>query len=106
FDSYVREHGRSDLVPVVQAHGARQRLQLEHELPGIGERRYSVLEPIGATGWSLHLALSHDAILADLRRQGLWLGLGAGGATLVVAVLVRRLARRITVPLSELTGSA
>ncbi|GAB2651410.1 SpoIIE family protein phosphatase [Arenimonas aestuarii] len=106
FETYVRENGRDDLAAVVQAHAARQHLQFEHELPGLGERRYSVLEPIGASGWSLHLALSHDAILADLRRQGLWLALGASVATLVVAVLVRRLARRITVPLSELTGSA
>lgn len=103
---YMREYGREDLAPVQQAHALRQPLELEHTLAGTGERRYSVLTPIGSTGWSLQLALSHDAILADLRRQGLWLALGAALATLVVAVLVRRLAKRITVPLSELTGSA
>lgn len=106
FDSYLHDRGRSDLAPVAEAHASRQWLEVEHQLPGSGERRYSVLAPIGSTGWSLHLALSHDAILADLRRQGLWLALGGGIATLVVAVMVRRLAKRITVPLSELTGSA
>lgn len=104
--TFIRERGRQDLVPIAEAHALRQPLELEHVLPGTGERRYSVLTPIGSTGWSFKLALSHDAILADLRRQGLWLALGAAFATLVVAVLVRRLAKRITVPLSELTGSA
>ena len=31
FDSYVRENGRDDLVPIAQAHAARQRLQLDNQ---------------------------------------------------------------------------
>jgi sigma-B regulation protein RsbU (phosphoserine phosphatase) len=103
--SYMQQAGRTDLAPIEAARAAQQPLQLTHTLP-TGETRFSVLTPVADTGWTLQLSLSHEVILEDLRRLGRWLAVGALVATGVLAILVRRLARRITVPLSELTGSA
>ncbi|TNJ35712.1 SpoIIE family protein phosphatase [Arenimonas terrae] len=105
FASLMRESGRVDLAPVEAARLAGTPLELTHTLP-TGETRFSVLTPVVDTGWTLQLSLSHEVILQDLRQLGRWLAVGAGLATVVLAVLVRRLARRITVPLSELTSSA
>ncbi|WP_146907150.1 SpoIIE family protein phosphatase [Arenimonas daejeonensis] len=103
---YIEAEGRGDLRPIEAARARGERIELTHVVPANGERRFSVLAPIGGSGWTLQLALSHNIVLGELRRQALWLALGGLLATLVVAVLVQRLARRITVPLSELTGSA
>lgn len=104
--SYIAQAGRSDLAPLEAARAAGQAFEMMHTVPGTGERRFSVLLPIGESGWSLHLALAEEAILADLQRRVFWLTLGGLLMTLLFAVLMRRLARRITVPLSELAGSA
>jgi sigma-B regulation protein RsbU (phosphoserine phosphatase) len=104
--SYMQQHGRTDLGPIEAGRAAGEPMELTHTLPRSGETRFSVLAPVADTGWTLQLSLSHAVILEDLRRLGWWLALGAAIATGVLAILVRRLARRITVPLSELTGSA
>ncbi|MFC5571004.1 SpoIIE family protein phosphatase [Lysobacter yangpyeongensis] len=103
---FIAQRGRSDLQPLEAARSAQQRLEMTHTLPGTGETRTSVLEPIGDTGWSLQLALSHDAILADLKRTVTLLGAFALIALGLATLAVRRLARRITTPLRDLTGSA
>lgn len=103
---YIAAEGRSDLAPLDAARAAGQPLEMTHVVPATGERKFSVFTPVGDSGWGLQLVMTHRAILADLQRQALWLALGALVAVALVSWLVRRLARRITVPLSELTGSA
>lgn len=103
---YIATEGRADLAPLEAARAAREPLEMTHEVPATGERKFSVFAPVGDSGWGLQLVMTHRAILADLQRQALWLALAALVAVAVVSWLVRRLARRITVPLSELTGSA
>jgi phosphoserine phosphatase RsbU/P len=106
FARFIAERGRHDLLPLEVARVARQRKEMTHTLPDGSETRYSVLEPIGDTGWSLQLALSHNAILADLERIAWRLGTFALAALGLVTLAVRRMARRITNPLRDLTGSA
>jgi sigma-B regulation protein RsbU (phosphoserine phosphatase) len=103
---YITRFGRSDLAPLEAARAAGRPFEMMHLVPGAKERRFSVLTPLGDSGWSLHLALAEEAILLDLQRRAAWLAAAGLLMSLVFAGLVRRLARRITVPLSELTGSA
>lgn len=103
---YIADGGRSDLAPMEAARAARQRLEFTHVLPGAGEARYSVLEPIGDTGWSLQLALSHTVLLSELKRITTLLAAAALVLLGLATLLVRRMARRITTPLNDLTGSA
>jgi sigma-B regulation protein RsbU (phosphoserine phosphatase) len=104
--SYIAQSGRTDLAPLEAAHAAQQPFEMMHTVPETDERRFSVLTPIGESGWSLHLALAEEALLTDLQHRVAWLTAAGLLMALVFAGLVRRLARRITVPLSELTGSA
>lgn len=102
---YATVNGRRDLLPLEAARVARQRTEMTHTLPD-GDTRFSVLQPIGETGWGLQLSLSHEVILADLK-QTLWLWGTVALVILGLATLaVRRMARRITIPLRDLTGSA
>ncbi|KFN49042.1 SpoIIE family protein phosphatase [Arenimonas composti] len=103
---YIDRHGREDLRPLERAQMSGEPLAFTHVIAPRGETRYSVFTPIGDTGWSLQLSLSHDAILADLRQLALGMSLAALASVALVSLLVRRLAARITVPLSELTTSA
>jgi sigma-B regulation protein RsbU (phosphoserine phosphatase) len=98
--------GRNDLASMEAARIAHRRIDFTHALPHTGETRYSVLEPIGATGWSLQLALSHEPLLATLERTITLLAAAALVALGITTLLVRRMALRITTPLSDLTASA
>ena len=97
---------RTDLAPMEAARAARQRLDFTHVILGHDETRYSVLEPIGDTGWSLQLALSHAPLLATLEHTITLLAAAALVVLGITTLLVRRMARRITTPLRDLTGSA
>ena len=103
---YIEAENRGDLRPIEAARARGERIELTHVVPATGERRFSVLTPIGSSRWTLQLALSHNIVLAKLRQQARWLVAGGLLVTALLTMLVRRLARRITVPLSELTGSA
>jgi sigma-B regulation protein RsbU (phosphoserine phosphatase) len=106
FARFIDERGRTDLLPLERARVSRRRLEMTNTLPDGSETRFSVLEPIGDSGWSLQLALSHHAILADLERTTWMLAAFALMALGLATLAVRRLARRITNPLRDLTGSA
>lgn len=106
FAQFIAAQGRRDLLPLERARAARQHRKMTHTLPDGSETRYSVLEPIGDTGWSLQLALSHSAILADLKRTTSLLAALALLLLGLTTLAVRRMARRITNPLRDLTGSA
>jgi sigma-B regulation protein RsbU (phosphoserine phosphatase) len=103
---FAESAGRTDLAPMETARAAGQPLEFRHRPPAGGSERFTVYTPIADSGWGLQISLEYDVVLADLQRQVRWLGLGALLAVLVMALVVRRLAARITVPLSELTGSA
>jgi sigma-B regulation protein RsbU (phosphoserine phosphatase) len=103
---YVASAGRSDLAPMEAARAQRRALQFNHADARNGAARYSVLQPIGESGWSLQLSLGRDAMLAGLDSAMRMLALIGGLVALLAALAVLRLARRVTVPLTELTASA
>ena len=103
---YIVASGRTDLIDMSAAQARGRRLEFTHTLPGTRETRYSLLEPIGTTGWSLQVSMSHTPLLAALRRTLIELAAIVLVALGLIALLVRRMAARITTPLSDLTGSA
>ncbi|MBK6416956.1 SpoIIE family protein phosphatase [Thermomonas sp.] len=103
---YIQRAGRGDLAPMEAARAQGRALQFTHADARSGTTRFSVLQPVGDSGWSLQLSLGRDAMLADLEQATRMLGLIGALVALLAALAVLRLARRITVPLTELTASA
>ena len=103
---YIARAGRSDLAPMEAARAQHRALQFTHADPRTGAVRYSVLQPVGESGWTLQVSLGRDAMLASLDSAMRLLGLIGALVALLAALAVLGLARRITVPLTELTTSA
>ena len=104
-DEYIRRSGRTDLAGAARAVRLRQAGQFIHRDTRSGEQRYTVVEPIGDTGWSLLVAQSYRLIVARLN-QALWQLAVAGLLLALVSMLVvRRLAKRISRPVEHLAES-
>ncbi len=105
-DEYIARAGRSDLREAAQAVRMRDTLQYVHVDAVSGERRYTVVEPVGDTGWMLLVAQSYD-LVTDRLAQALWL-LAAIGALLALTcmLVVGTLARHISQPVESLSASA
>lgn len=105
-DDYIRRAGRHDLRRAAEAVRLRQPLQHVHVDAVTGEKRYTVVAPVGASGWSLLVAQSYDLIVARLN-HALWL-LAAAGALLALLcmLVVRKLAKHISLPVEGLSASA
>ena len=103
---YILRAGRRDLAPMEAARAQHRKLQFTHVDPRSGALRYSVLQPVGESGWTLQLSLGRDAMLSGLDSAMRLLGLIGALVALLAALAVLGLARRITVPLTELTTSA
>jgi sigma-B regulation protein RsbU (phosphoserine phosphatase) len=103
---YIDRHHRPDLAPMEQARRAGQALQFAHQAGAGGPLRYSVLQPVGDTGWALQLARDRSAMLGDFTSALRVLTMLGIAVALLSALAIHRLLRRITVPLEELTRSA
>ena len=105
-DEYIRRAGRADLQEAAQAVRLRRPLQHAHVDAVSGERRYTVVEPVGDTGWNLLVAQSYDLITERLN-QALWMLAAVGTLLALVCMLVvRKLARHISQPVERLSASA
>jgi sigma-B regulation protein RsbU (phosphoserine phosphatase) len=105
-DDYIRRVGRLDFAPAAEAVRSRQRLQLVHTDLKSGEKRYTVVEPVGESGWMLLVAQSYDLIVARLN-HALYLLIAVGALLALICMLVvRKLARRISRPMERLSDSA
>lgn len=105
-DEYIARAGRSDLREAAQAVRVRGHLQHVHEDAVTGERRYTVVEPIGDSGWSLLVAQSYD-LITDRLAQALWLLVAIGTLLALVCMLVvSKLARHISQPVEGLSAAA
>ncbi|MGH8062314.1 MAG: SpoIIE family protein phosphatase [Pseudoxanthomonas sp.] len=105
YATYIREHGRSDLTGAAAAVRLHQPMDYRHTDAESHQRRYSVVEPVGDSGWSLVVSQSYDQIVSKLNRP---LGLLAAAGVLLALVctlLVRRLAKRISRPVEHLAES-
>ncbi len=105
-DAFIARSGRSDLAPVAEAVRRHQRLQLSHTDALSGERRFTVAEPAGTSGWSLLVAQSRALIAARTDQALLLLALGGLLVALVCTLVVNRLAGRIARPVQRLSESA
>lgn len=104
-DEYIRRSGRVDLADAARAVRLHQAGQFIHRDTRSGEQRYTVVEPIGDTGWSLLVAQSYRLIVARLNRA-LWQLAAVGLLLALVSMLVvRRLAKRISRPVEHLAES-
>ncbi|MEL1263183.1 SpoIIE family protein phosphatase [Pseudoxanthomonas putridarboris] len=105
-DDYIQRSGRRDLRRAAEAVRLRQPLQHVHVDAVTGEKRYTVVVPVGDSGWNLLVAQSYDLIVARLN-HALWL-LAAAGALLALLcmLVVRKLAKYISLPVEGLSASA
>lgn len=105
-DEYIARAGRHDLRDAAQAVRVRGHLQHVHVDAVSGERRYTVVEPIGDSGWSLLVAQSYD-LITDRLAQALWLLVAIGTLLALVCMLVvSKLARHISQPVEGLSSAA
>ncbi|MET0719173.1 MAG: SpoIIE family protein phosphatase, partial [Pseudoxanthomonas sp.] len=97
--------GRTDLAAAAEAVRQRRSAQFTHRDARNGEQRYTVVEPVGDSGWSLLVAQSYKLIVGRLNRA-LWLVAAAGMVLALLSMLVaRRLAKRISLPVEQLAES-
>lgn len=103
--SYIRTHGRSDLTSAAAAVRLGQSMAYVHTDAQTHEQRYSVVEPVGDSGWSLIVSQSYRLILSNVQKPlGLLTALGALLA-LISMLVVQRLARFISGPVEQLAES-
>ncbi|WP_149196159.1 SpoIIE family protein phosphatase [Luteimonas suaedae] len=105
-DGYIRNAGRTDLGQAAEAVRLQRPMHYVHIDDSSGEKRYTVVEPVADSGWSLLVAQSYALVVARLNRA-LYLLLAAGVLlALVSTLLVRRLARQVSRPVEQLAASA
>ena len=103
--SYIRTHGRTDLTGAAAALRLRQPMDYVHTDAETHEQRYSVVEPVGETGWGLIVSQSYRLILSKVEKPlGLLAAFGALLA-LVSMLVVRRLAKFVSRPVEHLAES-
>ena len=105
-DAFIERSGRTDLLPAAAAVRGHRSLQMAHADALTGERRFTVVEPVGASGWSLLVAQSQALIAARANRALLLLALGGLLAALLCTLAVNRLAGRIAQPVQRLSAAA
>lgn len=105
-DRYIRLAGRTDLLPAVDAVKARRHLQLVHVDARTGEKRFTVVEPVGDSGWTVLVAQSYELIIARLNQTLMILGATGLALAGVCVLLMRRMAGRIGQPVQQLAASA
>ena len=105
-DQYIVASGRSDLAPAARAARLRQAAQFTHRDTRSGEQRFTVVTPVGDSGWSLLVAQSYGLIVQRLNRA-LWLLVAVGTVLALVCMwLVRKLAKQISRPMEQLAAAA
>ncbi|MGN7726274.1 SpoIIE family protein phosphatase [Luteimonas sp. 22616] len=105
-DGYIASYARHDLEPAAQAVRVHRSTYYVHTDSLSGEKRYTVVEPVGTSGWSLLVAQSYPLIVARLNRALLLLLAAAMVLAGIGTLLVRRLAKQISLPVEQLAASA
>ncbi|WP_162349591.1 SpoIIE family protein phosphatase [Pseudoxanthomonas gei] len=105
-DQYIARSGRSDLLPAARAVRLHQPGQFTHRDTRSHEQRFTVVAPVGDSGWSLLVAQSYSLIVKRLNRA-LWLLAAAGTALALLCMwVVRKLAKQISRPMEALAKAA
>ncbi|KAF1694925.1 SpoIIE family protein phosphatase [Pseudoxanthomonas koreensis] len=106
FDAFIARQDRGDLAEVAAAARERRQAYLGHRDANIGRMRYTSVEPVGDTGWTLLVGQSYDLIMDRFDRALLALVLVSLVLAAAGTFLVRRIGRQISKPLEALAGSA
>ncbi|HEY5782533.1 MAG TPA: SpoIIE family protein phosphatase [Lysobacter sp.] len=105
-DRFIQLSGRSDLKPAADAARDHHHLQLVHVDALNGEKRFTVIEPVGDSGWTVLVAQSYELIIERLNRTLMILGATGLALAGVCVLLMRRMAGRIGQPVQQLATSA
>src|SRR5690606_41537731 len=101
--------GRVELEPLLRGWREKRALEVHHQVPSgpqAGDMRYTVVQPVGSTGWVFALSVDERWVLASLNRVTFW-GVLAGLVGVLVTVLgVQRYSRLTARPIEDLTQSA
>ncbi|RXD93668.1 IcfG protein, partial [Xanthomonas perforans] len=96
---------RPDLRPLQRAVAAGQPISFSHTAPD-GERFLTHSAAVGRSGWTFVLSASEGYVLAGLNWLAAWVALAALLGALVWWWLMRRITRKLTRPIEELTDTA
>ncbi len=97
---------RPDLAPLVDAVArGGEGAMIEHQTPD-GRHFFSRHRPVGDTGWTVVLSASEDYVLQGLRRITWSAATLALLGLLLWTLLLGRMARRLLLPIEDLTESA
>ena len=106
FADFIQRSGRNDLAPAEAALRAHQPAHFYHLDTAIERMRFTAVEPVGSSGWTLLVGESYDLIM-DRFDQALLVLIGAGLVlALLGAWLLRKVGGQISRPVEELTRSA
>lgn len=105
-DDYIEAQGRSDLLAASAAIRLRQPVNYSHADPHGDHVLFSVVEPIGDSGWSLLVTQSHALDAARLKQTLLLVAAIGALLALLSTLFILRLARRVSHPVEALAASA
>ncbi|KRG71757.1 hypothetical protein ABB29_02920 [Pseudoxanthomonas dokdonensis] len=103
---YIRDSGRPDLQPALEAIRLQQPLELTHVDAVSKQAVYTMVQPVGQSGWTLMIGQSYSLVMARLHKALALLIVGGVLVALLCMFVVRKLAKRISRPMEELTESA
>ncbi|MEP6907603.1 MAG: cache domain-containing protein, partial [Pseudoxanthomonas sp.] len=103
--SYIRTHRRPDLTGAAAALRLRQPMDYVHTDVETREQRYSVVEPVGDSGWGLIVSQSYALILSKVKQPLALLAAFGALLALLSTLVVRRLAKFISRPVEHLAQS-
>lgn len=101
--------GRVELEPLLRGWREKRALEVHHQVPSgpqAGDMRYTVVQPVGSTGWVFALSVDERWVLASLNRVTFWGVLAGLVGVLVTVLVVQRYSRLIARPIEDLTESA
>lgn len=106
FEAFIQHSGRHDLAPAVAALRAHQPTHFYHLDRNIERMRFTVVEPVGDSGWTLLVGESFDLIMDRFDRVLLVLIAASLVLALLGTWLVRKVGSQVSRPVEELTRSA
>jgi len=103
---YIRRDGRNDLQWAADAARDHLPMHRSHKDAQTGQFRFTAVEPVGDTGWSLLVGQTYDPIIARFN-QALMVLIGISLAlALLGTFLVRKVGKQISRPVEDLTRTA
>ncbi|UWX04157.1 SpoIIE family protein phosphatase [Pseudoxanthomonas sp. NC8] len=106
FDGFITRSGRRDLAPAAEALRGHHPTYFYHLDSNSERMRFTVVEPVGDSGWTLLVGESYDLIMDRFDRVLLLIMAASLVLALLGTLLVRKVGSQISRPVEELTHSA